>query len=270
MFVRFFLSEARTWEGAKVLLAKDSCTALEQQILFYLTIKIKVPGWVHCSSFSHSPFPYLDHVEFPEKSSKLSSGATLSSPSWIPLTLRKRDKRGGMLSFTYVSFLKNTYITFFFLRRMWAWGGAACVCVHIKITFRDFLRSNNFPDEVNRTAALCEKLNMWLTFCWWTNTAEVPWQICRGGSFNLGGFSWSIYDAYLTFKRRQEPVTLIGLRAGCCFDVLTSQKEIKSTGGCRKWCCGQFRACCQLCESRGVSQCAVCIHYWMWDPHLSA
>lgn len=67
-----------------MLLAKDSrvChVALKQQIPFYLTIEIKLPGLVQCSDFSHSPFPYLDHVEFPEKGSKLSSGATLSSPS---------------------------------------------------------------------------------------------------------------------------------------------------------------------------------------------
>lgn len=64
-----------------MLRAKDSYTASEQQILFYLTIKIKLPERVHCSSLSHYPFPYLDHVEFQEKGSKLSIGATLSSPS---------------------------------------------------------------------------------------------------------------------------------------------------------------------------------------------
>lgn len=36
---------------------------------------------VHRAGLSHYPFPYLDHVEFRQKGSKLSVGATLSSPS---------------------------------------------------------------------------------------------------------------------------------------------------------------------------------------------
>lgn len=73
---------------------KCSHTALVQWILFYLTIKIKVPGLAHHAGLSHYPFPYLDHVEFWQKGSKLSTGRQHPLPSWIPSTLRHRKSRG--------------------------------------------------------------------------------------------------------------------------------------------------------------------------------
>lgn len=150
------LLETQTWERAKVLLVKDLgvChVVLKLQILFYLTIVIKLPGPVHHWGFSHSPFPYLDHVEFPERGSKLSSRATLSAPSRIPFTLRKKERRQGwMLSFKCKSSLKNTFITFWFFKgRTWIWRWSSnslrvCVCVNMHSNvcqIHSFLRSRD-------------------------------------------------------------------------------------------------------------------------------
>lgn len=157
---------------------------LKHQILFYLTIKIKLPGWVHRSSYSQSPFPYLDHVELPEKGSKLSSGETFSSPSWIPFTLRKRDKYA---EFHLCVLSKNTYITFFFPffpppRGGLRWSSiCVCSCKYLFECIHSMTFSCPPPIVIRWTGSVVhwEKWNMWLPFCWWTNTAEAPEQIRR-------------------------------------------------------------------------------------------
>lgn len=83
---------------------------------------------------------------------------------------------------------------------MWTWGGeCVCACKYVLEWTQSmiFLGPTASQMKWKGSAVLCEKWNMRLTFCWWTNMAEVLEQICRGGSFNLGGFSWSIYDVFM-------------------------------------------------------------------------
>ena len=128
----FYQKQEREKE-LKCSFAKDSrvChVVLGPQIPFYLTIEIKLPRLVHRRSFSHSPFPYLDHVEFPEKGSKLSDGGDVVRSLLNTFhSERKRQERRHVEFHLHVLSEKHIHHFFYFLKGGYEPEVRVCMCV---------------------------------------------------------------------------------------------------------------------------------------------